>query len=193
MRDSTFRVNDGSAVNEATHLAVGRIYQLSPLASACPFGNLSNQNTPDNETFEIHCGGDIAGEDMCGPLGSLGPQCPYKQHTDTLGECMELCSDFHPYCAAAGWDHEMVNGYGNCYLKAFVDTTQENEVTWTYLAIAKTNNITSTCSNGQYNPTNEATFELTCDTALTGNDINVFHSNSVNECFNSCAEAAAQD
>jgi len=88
---------------------------------------------------------------------------------------------------------QMVNNYGNCYLKASVDTTQENEVTWTYSAVAKTNNITSTCSNGQYNATNEVTFELTCDTAQTGNDIDASHSNSVNERFNSCAEAAAQN
>ncbi|KAF1991710.1 hypothetical protein K402DRAFT_416983 [Aulographum hederae CBS 113979] len=192
MKNADFDPDDPpSGAQSVTHLAIANADQMQPLPSACGWRNRSDQQSSNNETFQIYCGADVAGNDLCGPLGNDN-NCQWKSHTETFQECVDLCSEHHPYCAAASWDHELHNGYGNCYLKSAVGGNP-NPVAWTHFAVARPVNQTDPCAdspNSTYVSTSngDVSFDLTCDTIRRGDNILVRHEDNFGACLDQCAD-----
>ena len=110
------RTDVDSALADAT--------QLKTFDSTCPHNTLSYQNTTTGMEFQILCDRD-GGNDYC-PTNSEGQRTPggwadfidgCPTHTDSLDECMLLCSQAQPLCEGVSWNPGMESGFANCYFK----------------------------------------------------------------------------
>ena len=184
--------------NPDNFIAIPHSSQLQAQSNtACPYTDTSYQTTQSGEQFLILCDKDF---------GGFGDYCPYSEgrfrcpaHTDSLEQCMELCSHAHPLCKGVSWNPDLIAGYANCYFKndpqggtAAADVgfvTHSAEVTPALLA-----NVNVNCpGNKSYATENGKFFNIDCYDGRVGSDnITSHHEYGVHGCIESCSTQTGQ-
>jgi PAN domain len=174
--------------DNGTHSAlVNPTSQLNVTNTDCPFNNGSPQLIDSGLNFTIHCNQDFGGGDYCpnSPIGN-STGCPF--HTNSLSECMQLCSEAHPLCSGVSYNPDMIDGYANCYLKN--DTSvgfklQSGLVV--HSAVVNIANLTSNCTQGASITSNGKSYNQNCNQNRPGHDLSVYHDTSLDKCLDTCA------
>ena len=182
--------------NENFVLGVARRAQLKPLPLHCPYSSGSIHKTPEGQHFEIRCSTNLVGHDICDD--DKGVDCSFW-HSESLDDCMELCTQAKTPCAAVVFDPTLKLGYANCYEKSSNDTrylvAQINPVTHT--AIALQPSLDSTCTTNDIRTTNAGkNFRLSCNENYIDNDIeppSPFHTHTLDECLETCVRYNGDD
>lgn len=170
--------NVNSAIANATQLDTA-------LDETCPYQNSSFIETSDGLPFHIVCDQDMAGWGDYLPWGF-----DYRPHTDTMSECMELCSHAHPLCLGVSWNSDLRNGFGNCYLKNAQNGTLARSTSHTHSGLVKLPAIDS-CDVpihlGQI-LTNDRTFQLmNCTGPAVRDNITSVYKANYTGCIEECA------
>lgn len=134
--------------------------------------------------FEIHC-------DIDNAFGDYNPdKYPHPPHTDTLAECMDICSNAHPLCRAVSWNPDMEAGFANCYLKNSLvgnPKTPSNYVAHT--AVAKLGLLNNSCPTNSTYTSNGKVLNVDCNQINDGsnNNLTSIHENDLDSCLDACA------
>ena len=175
--------NLSAYVTTVVNAAIARSSQLTPLDTTCPYEDSSNQTTSNGLQFEIKCGKDFSGNDF-----SFTSYSTDHIHTNSLMECMEICSSNKPLCKAVAWEPDLKVGYGNCFPKSSNDL--DNLVTTTHVvhtALAQLVYNTSCNDKSNYITSNGKTFHIACGTDMGTDDIIAFHQPDLNSCIEFCS------
>jgi hypothetical protein len=106
---------------------------------------------------------------------------------------MNLCSKSHPLCTGVSFNPDMQKGYANCYPKSSYSNSAQtgsgSGQSWiTHSAVATVSNITAQCKDGSAITTsNNIAFTLQCNQNRPGNDLSVYHEESLERCAETCA------
>ncbi|KIV99776.1 uncharacterized protein PV09_08582 [Verruconis gallopava] len=177
-----------------THSALATNFNYDPTDVACPYSNGSVQTTTNGMALQILCNRDMPLNDYCAldspqPARSDGV-CPY--HAETMEECLEICSEAAPICKGVVFNPDKAMGYGNCYPKSDISTS--NIETTAQVAPARhfamVNNIPTlneTCSNNTITKASDGEeFLLTCNDNRPYNDLVRVHSENLTACVDAC-------
>ncbi|KAF7505730.1 hypothetical protein GJ744_000496 [Endocarpon pusillum] len=183
--------SDNLVGKDGDTVAIVNALQLAiPSDLECPSQTTKLHNTTSGMIFEILCDLDMAYADYC---PSSTATCP--THTDTLGECMERCSQARPLCQGVSWNPDMIMGYANCYLKnrdasGGTPRTADGFVVHSASADLEQTPVDSTCpTNLTYMANNGNDFKISCYEARTGtSNITAYHDASLDGCINTCAD-----
>jgi hypothetical protein len=169
--------------------ALGDQSKIRPSDSQCQYANASIQTVRNGLEFEVFCNCDIGGYDMMSWVPVNGSM---YYHADTLEECMTYCSELTPKCSGVSFNPTLSYGYHNCYTKnsgiesvslACSGTTTRSHSARARFAVANT-----TCANDtNYFAPQDRTFHMTCDQALTGEDIVKKYVGNFGACIDECA------
>ncbi|QKX55107.1 uncharacterized protein TRUGW13939_02199 [Talaromyces rugulosus] len=175
------------ADNVDVNSALANVTQMLPLDTACPFQNNSNIPTANELSFHILCGQD---------MGGYGDYLPWtilsRAHTDTMIDCMDLCSHAHPLCLGVSWNPDLTAGYGNCYLK----NTQDGGVPFTPTNYVAHSALVTMPIIGACSPTalpaqitsDKKEFDVSCFGARAGsNNFTSVYSQNITGCIDQCA------
>lgn len=189
-KNKTFTYQSAAATESTdTHLAVARRSDLQGYATDCPYNN-GTVHEINGANFTVHCNQDILGADYC-PMEALN--CLY--HTDSLDDCMNLCTTSITQCSGVVWNPDMKKGFGNCYPKfnitaGFVARNNENTINGiSHSAILNYPKIRDTCVSAKVLASSNGTgYTLTCDQDRAGNDLTHYHDTNLTSCIDTCEQ-----
>jgi hypothetical protein len=178
--------DDTGAFKKSTNFISGLAnrQQFIPASTDCPFEDGSIQTAANGEKFKIACFKDHYGGDYH-PDG-------WPWHTDSLEECMELCSNSTSACEAVTWNPGMAFSFSNCMPKTNVKVGDEEAALDTplHLAFAILPDIENDCvDKSVIGADANKNFELQCNTDLGGEPTSSVHQNTLNNCLDACANA----
>ena len=168
--------------SNTTHAAIAHASQLTPLNTACPYGDSSTQPTSNGMQFEIKCGKDFFAHDMIS-----ANLTDFKFHTNNLKDCMEIYSN-KPLCLGVGWNPDLLNGFASCYPKNSNDSS--NLLTSTHVtntALAQLVYNASCNDNSDYITENSKSFHISCGQDQPSYDIISSHQPNLESCIESCS------
>lgn len=157
-------------------------------ALACPYDALSFQ-TVGSEQFQIICNQDFGGDggDYCA-YEEEPAKCP--RHTETLEECMQFCSEAHPLCKGVSWNADLLDGFGNCYLKQHPEAPEDTtRATHSALITQKFyQDLSTACPATSPYEAGGNNYTVACKTGRedTQNTTSV-HSDSLDACLEECS------
>lgn len=141
----------------------------------------------------MSCGNDYDGDDM-----DLENPPATRMHTDTMAECIEICSTARRLCLGVAWLPTLSLGYPNCFPKTRNDPAglvKKDLVIHSALAMPSYN---GTCIDGVDHVAAGKTFRISCLRATTkfdykggGDDddaIADFHEPDLGACMDRCAQ-----
>ena len=188
-------LNGDRTNKDGVTVAIAQASQLlTPTDLICPYANSTMHTTQNGEQFSILCGVDFA---------SYGDYCPYSlgdyndfdcpPHTDSLSQCMDICSTVHPWCSGVTWNPDMVDGYANCYLKN--DLTGGSPVSSTGDVMAHSAKVTarsiadlSVACPKNYTSKNGQVYDMHCfENRVATQNITSIHEQSVQHCIEACS------
>lgn len=171
--------------------AIANSTQFTPFDTICPYQNTSTIKSSDGLAFEILCDVEMYGYGDYYPEGQH-----YNSDTSTMMDCMDLCSEAHPLCLGVSWNPDLIDGYGNCYLKNSQNgTPQATQGYIMHSALAHLPSIDA-CSNSEPSQvsSNGEVFNVTCFEGRTGSsNITSFYSMNVTGCIDACANYTGVD
>ncbi|CRG85544.1 hypothetical protein PISL3812_02595 [Talaromyces islandicus] len=178
--------------NTNVNSAIANLTQMVSLDITCPYQNNSIIDTSDGMPFQILCDTDMTGYGDYFPWGFS-----YTPHTDTMIECMELCSHAHPLCLGISWNPSLVDGYGNCYLKSSQNGVPEPVIggsTHSGLVKLPVIDACSSISKQQQISSNDKVFNVTCFEGRVGSsNITSVYSANITGCVDQCATYTGPD
>lgn len=168
------------------HSAIAQSSQLEPLSTDCPRQNGSGYTTQAGMSFTIRCDSDYVLDDV-----KLNGRSISAIHTDTMDECLEFCAAGDPLCRAVAWATDLERGYNNCFPKNSSDLTSLSKPTYSTVHVATSPDSPPafSCSDKTtLSAANGKTFDVQCARDVGGVDLRRFHSPSLQECVDGCAE-----
>ncbi|PVH68865.1 hypothetical protein DL98DRAFT_522493 [Cadophora sp. DSE1049] len=178
----------GAVTREGWTLGVANRTQYQPLPTECS-NNGANQQSQNGLNFTVYCDQTVNGFDVC-PDDS--PEC--RAHTESLDECLEVCSTLHPLCTGVAWDPSLQFGYLNCYPKnttaRVFDNARGSAGDGLRCAKALLEVPADDCPaavNATIVASNNDSFKLSCGEDCPGNNITAQHASSLRDCVDTCA------
>ncbi|KAK0124611.1 hypothetical protein ONS95_009560 [Cadophora gregata] len=178
----------GAVRREGWTLGIANRTLYQPLSMECT-NNGANQKVQNGLNFTVYCDQTVVGFDTC-PDNS--PDC--RAHTESLDECLEICSTLHPLCTGVAWDPSLTFGYLNCYPKNATSRVFDNArvSSGDGLRCAKALlevpvDDCPTAMNGTVIASNKDPFKLSCGEDRPGNNITAQHAGSLGDCVDACA------
>lgn len=167
------------------HLAIANSDQLKALPVACPFGDESLQRAKNGLEFKVSCDMDYTGDDY-----NFSNKNGSRIHTETMQECIEVCSTGRPLCLGVAWNPDVSLGYANCYPKSDNNASKIRDVDFeVHAAIVPTTFQTNgSCSDSSAFEAGGKIFQINCvRTSDEGNDIATFYEPNLGACMERCA------
>jgi hypothetical protein len=171
---------------------------LENRSSDCPYANGTIQSDENGLQYRIFCQTDYPGNDFgCTSCSSDSSSnlstTPF--HTDTLLECMNICSWNDPLCYGAVWLGNLVGGYRNCFHKRtnvsddLTELVRNTNVSFA-MAVLPVANIQ--CTDTIYTSPTGAAFNRSCGTNGGGPLLDRIHAVDFEGCMNACADYQPQ-
>lgn len=176
--------------NVNVNSALVNVTQMAGLDPTCPYQNNSVINTSEGLPFHIYCNQD---------MGGIGDYFPWgvtdRAHTETMMECMELCSHAHPVCLGVSWNADLTSGYGNCYLKSSQGVpTTVGYVTHTGLVQLPIIDSCNRSTDEHPITTNDKTFNVSCYGGRSGSsNVTSMYSANITSCVDACADYSGSE
>lgn len=178
----------GAVAREGWTLGIANRTQYEPLSTECS-NNGANQEAKNGLTFTLYCDQTVVGFDAC-PDDS--PEC--RAHTESLNECLDVCSTLHPICTGVAWDPSLTFGFLNCYPKnataRVFDNARASAGDGLRCAKALLEIPADDCPsavNGRIVASNKDSFTISCGEDRPGNNITARHAASLGACVDTCA------
>ncbi|RAO72251.1 uncharacterized protein BHQ10_008263 [Talaromyces amestolkiae] len=171
--------------NVNVNSAIAYANQMVALDGTCPYQNNSVIETSEGMPFRIVCDQDMAGWGDYFPWGY-----DYRPHTETMSECMEICSQAHPLCLGVSWNSDLSAGFGNCYLKNSQNGSLSSDTIHTHSALVNLPSLDAcdSVSDPQQIFSNDKTFNVTCFEGRVGSsNITSVYSANITGCIDECA------
>lgn len=173
---------------EGYTIGVANRTQYQSLPTTCT-SNGANRKAQNGLEFTVYCDQGFIGYDAC---PDDEPEC--RAHTESLDECLDVCSTLHPICTGVGWDPLLKSGYLNCFPKNTTarkfDNARYKADDGSQCAKALLEVYPDDCPaaiNGTVVASNKNSFQLSCGEDRPGNNITAQHANSLGACVDSCA------
>ncbi|KZM20546.1 uncharacterized protein EKO05_0011108 [Ascochyta rabiei] len=204
IRNSTTSVAGVKDSTDGTHSALVAPNTYAKISTTCPEADLST-HTLDGVPglgYTVHCNKVIDSTfDTC--WSGYPKPCWDAQHldghfigfyhTETLEECVRICTDQSPLCKAVSWNPGYEIGFANCWPKSgFSDNdmstpSTKNGILHT-VTITSFDSVDADCPSSQdYTARGNTNFKIHCGQLNEGTNITSIHTQNITSCMDSCA------
>jgi hypothetical protein len=171
--------------------------QMKGYDTKCPSADLEDKPLPgvDGITYTTHCGKVIDEPPRCfEEYDCFDPDYRAFYHTESLEECLKICTGLHPLCRAVSWNPDLTAGYANCKPKygnspSFISPTAKQGVIHA-AEIVEFDVPDSKCpqeSVYQASGGDRPRFDIHCGKSNPGRNITNLHAHNITACMDACA------
>ncbi|XP_014551609.1 hypothetical protein COCVIDRAFT_112449 [Bipolaris victoriae FI3] len=171
--------------------------QMKGYDTKCPNADLSDKPLPGVEgiTYTTHCGKVIDEPPRCfEEFDCFDSDYRAFYHTETLEECLKICTGLHPLCRAVSWNPDLTAGYANCKPKygnspKFISPTAKQGVIHAAEIVEFDIPDTKCPEQNTYQATagDKPRFDIHCGKTNPGRNITNLHTHNMTACIDACA------